>query len=283
VETSGEASNRRDGDRRLRIVIVNYEAADRLETLLGSHALAGHEVILVDNASEPAKITALAEAYAATPLLLDRNIGFGAAINEALRQAARSDRHILLLNPDVAVSPETLSELSRRLADQCLDGIAPLLREEDGRVPVGVGGFRPTVGTVTAYAGFLTHLLPWVHGLFLTPRQAARGGKPDWLCMACLLLRADAFYDFGPIPEDELVYAEDVAWGSRASEHGARFVLAEDLSVMHAGGASGARFAWIESTERLLRRRIPGWRGWLAARIFRTGLLVRRALGRQIV
>jgi N-acetylglucosaminyl-diphospho-decaprenol L-rhamnosyltransferase len=264
-------------------VIVNYGSADRLHALLGDRGFAPHEVIVVDNASEPERVLELARTHGVTPMLLERNIGFGAAVNEALRQAPRSELPVLLLNPDVTVPTGLLTELSRRLEDGRLDGVGPLLREECGRVPVGVGGFRPTLWTVTAYAAFLTHLLPWTRGLFLTRGQAGRGRQPDWLCMACLLLCADAFERFGPIPEDELVYAEDVAWGSLASERGARFVLASDLSVMHEGGASGASSAWIGSTERLIKRRLPGWQGRLAAWIFRAGLLVRRVLGRSIV
>jgi len=267
---------------RLRIVIVNYGSADRLQALLGDAVFAPHELIVVDNASEPEQVLDLARAHGATPLLLERNIGFGAAINAAVRTAPHSDLPLLLLNPDVTVPAGLFAELGRRLEQEQVDGIGPLLRDESERVPVGVGGFRPTVWTVTAYAAFLTHLLPWTRGLFLTRRQAEHGRQPDWLCMACLLLRADVFERFGPIPEDELVYAEDVAWGSAAAEHGARFALAADLSVRHVGGASGASYAWIGATVRLIRRRLPGWQGRLAAGIFRLGLLVRRALGRSI-
>ena len=268
---------------RLRVVIVNYRSASRLRWLLENTALSCHDVIVVDNASEPEDVLTLARVYGVTPLLLERNGGFAAGVNEALRRTPHSDLPILLLNPDVTVPAGLLSELRRRLEGERLDGIAPLLRDEKGKIPVGVGGFRPTVWTVVAYAAFLTHLLPWTRGFFLTRRQAARGRQPDWLCMACLLLRADAFERFGSIPEDELVYAEDVAWCSTASEKGARLTLAADLSVVHEGGASGASHAWIGSTERLIRRRVPGWRGSLAAWSFRVGLLVRRALGRKIV
>lgn len=268
---------------RLRIVIVNYGSAGRLTAVLGSASLAPHEVIVVDNASEPEAIGDLAHIHGARALLLERNIGFAGAINEALRQAPRSDLPVLLMNPDVTIPAGLLSELRARLDHDRLDGIAPLLREKDGKIPVGVGGFSPSLWTVSTYAGFLTHLLPFTRGLFLTRRQAEHGRQPDWLCMACLLLRSDAFSRFGPIPEDELVYAEDLAWGSSASERGARFALAADLSVSHEGGVSGARFAWIGATERLIRKRLPGWRGALAARIFRGGLRVRRAIGRKIV
>jgi GT2 family glycosyltransferase len=267
----------------LRVVIVNYRSASRLRWLLESEAFPRHNVTVVDNASEPQDVLELARVYGVTPLLLERNVGFAAGVNEALRQTPRSDLPILLLNPDVRMPADLLSELARRLDRERLDGIAPLLRDEQGRLPVGNGGFRPTIWTVVAYAAFITHLLPWTRGLFLTRRQAEHGRQPDWLCMACLLLRADAFERFGPIPEDELVYAEDVAWGSAASEQGARFVLAADLSVTHEGGASGASPVWIGATERLICKRLPGWQGRLAAWIFRLGLLIRVALGRSVV
>jgi GT2 family glycosyltransferase len=268
---------------RLRVVIVNYRSVAQLRWALENTELERHETIVVDNASEPQEVLELSRVHGMKPILLDRNVGYAAAINQALLQAPRSQLPILLFNPDMRVPDGVLDELRRRLDTACLDGIAPLLRDERGDLfSVGPGGFRPTLWTVTSYALFLTHLFPWTRGLFLTRGQAERGRQPDWLCMACLLLRADTFERFGPIPEDELVYAEDVAWGSTASEQGARFALATDLSVMHEGGASGASYAWIGSTERLLRRRIKGWQGCLAARVFCTGLLLRRMLGRRL-
>jgi GT2 family glycosyltransferase len=277
TEVQGESTDR------LRVVIVNYRSADRLRSLLENTDLARHEVVVVDNASEPHEVLELAQLHGVTPILLDRNVGFAAGINHALDQMPRSELPILLLNPDMSVPDGVLVELRRRLDIGRLDGIAPLLRDERGDLfTVGPGGFRPTLWTVTTHALLLTHLLPWTRGLFLTRGQAKRCRQPDWLCMACVLLSPDAFERFGPIPEDELVYAEDMAWGSAAFERGARFVLATDLSAAHEGGASGASHAWIGATERLIRRRMPGWRGPTAARIFRLGLVMRRVLGRQV-
>jgi GT2 family glycosyltransferase len=267
---------------RLRVVVVNYRSVDRLRWILENTDLSRHEVIAVDNASEPEELLDLARIHGIMPLILERNVGFAAAINEAHRRAPQSKLPILLLNPDVTAPDELLIELRRRLDRGRLDAIAPLLRDEQGTIPVGVGGFRPTLWTVTTYAGFLTHILPWTRGLFLTRSQAARGRQPDWLCMACLLLRPDVFERFGPIPEDELVYAEDIAWGSLASEQGGRFALAADLTVVHEGGASGGGDAWIGATERMIKRRLPRRRGRVAASIFRLGLLVRRGLGRRL-
>jgi N-acetylglucosaminyl-diphospho-decaprenol L-rhamnosyltransferase len=277
TERQGESTDR------LRVVIVNYRSAAQLRWLLENTGLSRHEVVVVDNASEPHDVLELAQLHGVKPVLLDRNVGFAAGINQALDQMPRSELPILLLNPDMRISDGVLVELRRRLDTMRLDGIAPLLLDE-GEDPfsVGPGGFRPTLWTVTTHALLLTHLLPWTRGLFLTRGQAVRGRQPDWLCMACVLVKADVFERFGPIPEDELVYAEDMAWGSAAFERGARFALATDLPAVHEGGASGASHAWIGATERLIRRRVPGWRGRMAARIFRLGLLMRRMLGRQI-
>jgi N-acetylglucosaminyl-diphospho-decaprenol L-rhamnosyltransferase len=270
------------GSLRLRVVIVNYRSAGHVRALLDTGLLDAHDVIVVDNASEPADVSALGSFGCVTPILVARNIGFAAAINSAIAEAPASTLPLVLLNPDVKLTPHVLAELHQALEGSQLDAVSPLLRDETGKVPVGVGGSRPSLWSVLAYAAFLTHLLPWTHGLFLTRRQATRGGTPDWLCMACLMLRHDVFDRFGPIPEDEIVYAEDIAWGSRASRNGARFALVADTVVVHSRGASGSSEAWIGSTERMLRRTLPGWRGSVAAHIFRTGLTVRRALRRRL-
>jgi GT2 family glycosyltransferase len=282
--TPTDQAKREEDPDRLRVVIINYRSVARLRWLLENTDLGRHENIVVDNASEPKEVLELARVHGVTPILLERNVGFAAGINQALHRTPRSELPVLVLNPDMRMPEGMVAELRRRLDATRVDAIAPLLRDERGNLfSVGPGGFRPTLWTVSTHALFLTHLFPWTRGLFLTRRQAEHGRQPDWLCMACLLLRADTFERFGPIPEDELVYAEDVAWGSTASERGGRFVLATDLSAMHVGGASGASHAWIGATERLIRRRLPGWRGHLATRIFRLGLLLRRALGRKIV
>jgi GT2 family glycosyltransferase len=118
--------------------------------------------------------------------------------------------------------------------------------------------------------------------VFWTRRQAAQGGGAAWLCAACLLVRRDAFSRFGSLPEDEVVYAEDVAWGTSATARGGRFRLLADVRVPHAKGASGGSAAWHHALGRLLRRRLGPVRGRLAVAIMRTGLATRRALGRTV-
>jgi GT2 family glycosyltransferase len=100
--------------------------------------------------------------------------------------------------------------------------------------------------------------------------------------MACLLLTPEAFARFGPIPETELVYAEDLAWGTAASVNGARFQLDSDIVVRHDQGSSGASDRWVGAIERLCRARLGPVRGRLAVVAIKLGLGIRRLAGRQV-
>jgi N-acetylglucosaminyl-diphospho-decaprenol L-rhamnosyltransferase len=260
----------------VRAVLVNYRCADHIEDRLRSGVFEpSDEVVIVDNASDPERVEAWKSTYGVTPVLLPTNVGFAAAVNEAVRRSV-TRAPILLLNPDAELAAGALSELLLGLCPG-VDGVAPLLRGTDGRVQVGSAGGRLTLGSVARYFLFLSHVLPRLRGIFLTRRQLARGMRADWLCMACLLVAPDAFDRFGPIPEDEIVYAEDVAWGTAASASGGRFALLSSVEVVHEQGVSGGSGAWLGALERLEVRRLGPVRGRLAVALTRAGLAVRRA------
>ena len=261
----------------MRAVLVNYHCADHIEARLRSGVLdAPDEVLIVDNASDPERVAGWKSEFGITPVLLPRNVGFAAAVNEAVR-LSESTAPVLLLNPDAELDSESLAALLRVL-DTGYDGVAPLLLGSDGRVQVGAAGGPLTLGSVAAYFLFLSHLLPQLRGVFLTRRQLARGTRADWLCMACLLVTSDAFERFGAVPEDEIVYAEDIAWGTAASRRGARFALLPDLEIVHEQGASGGSAAWTGAFDRLVRRRLGPVAGRLGVMAAGTGLAVRRLL-----
>lgn len=267
----------------VRAVLVNYKCADDVEARLRSGVLqASDEVLIVDNGSDPERVRAWESSYGVTALLLAENVGFAAAVNHAVERS-RTAAPILLLNPDLELTDDVLTALLGALdAPGTLDGVAPLLLDGDGGVQVGAAGGPLTAGSVAAYFLLVTHLLPRVRGVFLTRRQLARGVPADWLCMACLLVRGDAFARFGPIPADELVYGEDLAWGTAATRAGARFALLPGVTAVHRQGGSGGSGRWVAAFERTVRRRVPGAGGAAAVWSVRAGLGLRRALGRRV-
>ena len=263
--------------------MVNFRSADDIELRLRSGVFESpDEVLIVDNCSDPERVQTWESDYGVTTIMSAENLGFAAAVNLAVRTSA-SGSPILLLNPDLVLTAEVLSGLLEALASPAgLDGVAPLLIEPGNRVQVGAAGGPLTLSAVAAYFLMVSHLLPQVRGVFLTRRQLTRGVRADWLCMACLLVDPDSFEKFGPVPEDELVYAEDLAWGTAATSAGARFALQPHLTAVHARGGSGGSNRWVGAFERTLRRRLPGWRGPLAVGCVRVGLGARRILGRRV-
>lgn len=262
--------------------MVNYRLAAHIERVLASGALAACHVVLVDNASEPEKLTALARRYGADLLLLDRNVGFAAAVNRAVDWAGKHAQ-VLLLNPDVHVDEADLAVLKGALAADDLTGVSPLLVGQRGVLQGGMAGGVVTAWRLGAYFLFLTHLFPKWRGAFYTRRQVRSGVAPAWISMACLLLRGDAFERFGPITEHETVYAEDLAWGVAATAAGARFRVLRDVNVLHEGGASGASSEWSRAVIRYVVREQGRARGYVASACMWVGLVLRRLVGRPVV
>ncbi len=263
----------------LGVVLVNYRSFDDVAARVRSPALAGARVVVVDNASDPVAVTALCAESGAMPVLLNRNYGFAVGVAAGVDTLGSVDE-LLLLNPDAELRSADLRALRRALGSRPVDGVAPLLVEPTGRLYVGAGGGSLSAWSFAVYFLGLAHLAPFIRGVTLTRRQSLSASRVRWLCAACLLLRGDAFSRFGPLPTDEIVYGEDLAWGTAATAAGARLELVPSIKVIHRGGASGGKNLWSGALERLAVRRLGRVRGGLAVLILRTGLAMRRFIGR---
>jgi GT2 family glycosyltransferase len=264
---------------RLGVILVNYRSFDDVAATVRSATLAGARVVIVDNASDPAAVDQLCRSVGARPVLHRLNVGFGAAVRAGAESLSDVDE-ILLLNPDVELRRSDLEQLQDALVSNNLDGVAPLLVEPSGRLQVGAGGGQLSAWAFAVYFLGIAHVFPRLQGTFLTRRQSLRASRVRWLCAACLLIRADAFSRFGGFPTDEVVYGEDVAWGTSASDLGARLALVPGVRVKHRVGGSGEGWRWRGAMERLAVRRLGRLRGWACILILRTGLATRRAVAR---
>ena len=264
----------------LLVVMVNYRLADHIEAQLVQGRLASHRVLLIDNASQPERIRDLARRHRTELLLLDVNHGFAGAVNRGLAAAAPAPQ-VLLLNPDVSIDARDLAVLRKELLERRLTAITPLLVTPEGTTQVGTAGGPVSLAAFAAYFLCVSHLFRQARGIFYTRRQLAAGMEPTWLCMACLLGQGDAFARYGPIPERELVYAEDVAWGVNARRHGARFAVLSDVRAVHEQGAAGASWRWRGALARLAKREIGPLGGGLAGACMWLGLGLRRLAGRR--
>lgn len=262
------------------VVLVNFHLIADIRRLLSGTALEGCDVVVVDNAAEPEEVQAICDRYHAIPVLLGSNVGFAGAVNQVAPRFSQY-QHVLLLNPDVELSAGQLGDLRAHLVREGLTGVSPLLLGVDHVIQVGNAGGPVTNGAMAAYSLFVSHLISRVRGTFFTRQQLRRGLRPDWLCMACLLLDGQAVDQFGLLPEDEIVYCEDVVWGCRATKQGANFEVASDVEVVHRQGAAGGASAWRGATVRMLRKEVGRYRSIPGVAAFWLGLQVRRLLGRS--
>src|SRR5919205_999450 len=100
------------------VSIVSYRTPDVLASCLSAVERQRADVVLdvsvVDNASGDNSPDLVAERFPWVHLVRNaRNVGFGPAHNQTLRQAASRARHLLVLNADAAPAPGSL----RRLVD----------------------------------------------------------------------------------------------------------------------------------------------------------------------
>lgn len=264
------------------VVLVNYRSLADLARLLDGPQLRGQRVVVVDNGDDPEGVRRLCAEHQASAVLLPDNVGFAAGVNAGVAALpGDAQEPVLLLNPDVCVTAATLLGLLAEI-ERGGDGAAPLLVQPGGRLQIGAAGGEFTTARIAAYFLFVSHAFPRVTGVFLTRRQSLQRRPVAWLCMACVLLRRDALVRFGPLPEDELVYAEDLAWGTSASLRGADLRLVPELRVTHATGSSGGSALWVGSFERLCLRRLGPVSGRVGVLTMRIGLLLRRLVGRQV-
>jgi N-acetylglucosaminyl-diphospho-decaprenol L-rhamnosyltransferase len=219
-------------------VVVAHNSARDLPASLGSLGrlpLLG--ALVVDNASTDDSVE-IAKRF--TPhVITSANVGFGAAVNVAVADAAERFPNVdalLLLNPDCELAAKDFALLGKALdADPALGVVAPLMRYPGGRYGISAGP-EPSMAKEWLAALRVDHLVPrrvkgrLAHSAALRARLPMLGYlavKPDggirpaaWVSGFCMLVRATAFHEVGGFDRDYFLYFEDVDLCKRVRGHG---------------------------------------------------------------
>ena len=242
----------------LSIVIVSFNARADLAACLASLRAAPpsvpHELVVVDNASEDGSVEAARAVAGVTVTALDRNVGFAAANNIAIR-ATRSEL-ILLLNSDTLVPPGAIDALVARLR-AVEDAAVAGPRIVDGRGQAELS-FGPMLSPLNEWRQ--KHRSDaWI------ARETTREQFVDWVSGACLLVwRRDA-QAAGLLDERFFLYTEDVDFCAAIRRLGRKVLFTPVATVTHLRGRS--RASRPEASHRAYRRshvafyekHHPGW------------------------
>lgn len=265
------------------LIVVTYNSARVLPGLLDSlpEGLSGirdAETIVVDNASSDGSAD-IAARHPSRPrvIRMRSNAGYAAGINAAAETLA-SDRHILILNPDIRLRPGSGLSLLHRLRDPRVGVAVPRMLNEDGSIALSLRR-EPSVAAAWSEA-FLGRLasLAGMGEIVGDPTIYAQGGPVEWATGAALAVSAQARRVVGHWDESFFLYSEEVDYLRRVRECGLSVIYVPEAEVIHIGGE------YRENpmlSALLARNRIEYFRrhhGRVAAVLFQLGIVTGAAL-----
>ncbi|MCP2031667.1 N-acetylglucosaminyl-diphospho-decaprenol L-rhamnosyltransferase [Okibacterium sp. HSC-33S16] len=256
------------------IVTVTYNSANQLPAFLESVAdseTVSLPVYVVENDSPAKSETAeIAKAHGARFISLPSNLGYGGAVNAAVRELDPAVSFVLISNPDVAFSTGLVSELSAWLAEHPSTGaVGPRILNTDGTTYPSARAL-PSLRTGVGHAVFsrIWESNPWsrhYRAEGITNDAARHAG---WLSGSCLMVRRTAFDAVGGFDESYFMYFEDVDLGYRLGKEGWKNDYLPTTAATHFGAQSTSSdpsrmlHAHHESALRYLNRKYS--QPWLA-------------------
>jgi len=262
-------------------IIVNYNSGHFLRRCVDSllACTSDVEIIVVDNASTDDSLEGLAARPQVKLVLNQANKGFAAACNIGTAEATCD--HLLFLNPDCSVEPETLSRLLKCLDSQVEVGmVGGYLANEDGSEQAGGRRAVPTpwrsLVRATGLHRFANRWPRLFYDFYLHKQPLPeRPIEVEAISGACMLVKREALQDVGLWDEAYFLHCEDLDWCMRFRVNGWKILFVPDARVTHAlGVCSLSRPVFVEWHKhkgmmrfyrKFFRHQYPGVLMWLVA------------------
>lgn len=227
------------------VIIVNYNSTaylvDCLKSVMKSLNGMRASIYVQDNASKDG-VEEIGEKFPDVFLTRNRrNIGFAAAVNQALHLGRNP--YVVLLNPDAVVLDDFFKISVNFMQKTPSAGIVgPKVLERDGSLQNSARSFPTFFTGLFGRTSLLTKLFPRNP---LTRKnllsQISDGLKPmevDWVSGACMVVRREAIEQVGGLDDRFFLYWEDADWCARMWESGWKVLYFPRAIVRHFTGAS---------------------------------------------
>lgn len=210
------------------VIVVNYGSTHLLEKnlrLLEVSGLGGHIVVVDSFTSEEELHTLqeLARSSGWSVLALDRNRGFGAAVNAGARHALdHGVEALVVLNPDAFIDAGNLMKL-----------VAVVEKDPGAMV-------SPTMMTSGGSVWFDGMELYLASGRVASQRRRVppAGRHEPWISGACFAMARNLWERVGGFDEDYFLYWEDVDLSRRVAGAGGRLAVRADIVAIHDPGGT---------------------------------------------
>lgn len=203
------------------VIIVNYNTADLLKNCINSVLKQKNitsEIIVVDNCSKDNSLEILKQFENAITVIANKNnLGFGAANNQGFLKS--SGKYIFLLNPDAALTSDTVFETLMHFMEQ---------NKNYGVVGPKVIKDKKITEPQKNYPGekYLKHPLENLPGTIA------------WIIGASMFIRREVYEKIEGFDEAYFLYGEEADLCLRVRRAGWAIGYFEDVTVEHIGGAS---------------------------------------------
>lgn len=218
----------------LTVIIPNYNGKHFLKECFQSLKNQNHlfEVIVIDNDSQDGSVDYIQQEYPEFTLMSNhRNLGFATAVNQGIN--ASSSEYILLLNNDVQLEPETISNLLKCIkTDENIFAVSSKMIQYHDRAKMDDAGDEYTI-------------LGWTRrvGYGKSPDNYVREREIFSACAGAAMYRRSVFEEIGYFDENFFAYMEDVDISYRARIHGYNCFYCPEAVVYHVGsGTSGSKY-----------------------------------------
>ena len=194
------------------------------------------ELILVDNGSADGMPESLDRAYAddaRVRVVYNRaNLGFGPAVNRGAAEA-RGD-HLLVLNPDCLIQPDTIARMKAHV-DIHTAIVGAVVCDDQGRPDPASRRYDPLLRRA------INTKLGRPGGIDITGPMPDGAEDVEIVSGAIILMPRVVFESLGGFDETFFLHCEDMDLCRRARDAGYRVILAGDVRVLHGKGVSSRR------------------------------------------
>lgn len=225
----------------LSVIIVNYNVYALLEKCIHSiyetvNLTIKFEIIVVDNDSTEGSIDDLNFKYPNVKILrLHKNLGFGAANNQAFKIAKGS--HFLILNPDITVTENCVKILLNYLAENKQVGVvAPVLYLPNGNYDYYYSFLPSVYSIIMQQFGFYSTAPGMKKRMFDFFDENIPIGKPfsvEQVMGACFMTRRSIYETLGGFDEIYFLYQEETDWEFRITKDNWKIVINPEAKAIH--------------------------------------------------
>jgi GT2 family glycosyltransferase len=225
-------------------VIVTHNSASDISPLIDDLRVAAVDlrlrVVVVDNQSSDGTADIVRTHMDVRLIESTENLGYAGGINAGLPFADPCDA-VLILNPDLALAPDTVTRLLATADADRIGAVVPLMLDADGATFLSLRrepsltraiGDALLGGKVRSRPGFSSEI-------DTRPNSYVEAHDVDWATGAALLIPAAIAREVGAWNEEFYLYSEEIDYFHRIRESGRLVRFEPSAVVKHRGRGSG--------------------------------------------